>query len=289
MSSSTLSHNRAVVYVVLAAALFSTTSTFIKLAEWNALGYTCLRSVVGAVVVGLFFRPGLAKLPRNHVIAVFFFAISLLTFVYANQLTYAAPVVVLLYTCPIYVALLSGPLLGEHPRPIDWLALSAVLLGVGLILGGSLTGSHLLGTFLGLLCGLAEALWVIYLRKGREYSTIRVLFIAQIVMAVLLAPSLVFAEPPTTISIIAILVSGLLTGIAYALFAKALESLTALESLLLSACDPVLAPIWAYLFLNETPEGPALIGCIVIVITVITYALFKGTDAARLAHTPPVS
>jgi len=63
----------------------------------------------------------------------------MLGFVVATKLTTAANAIFLVYTAPLYVALLSAWVLREPLRGADWLTLLLALLGMGCFCSEQLT------------------------------------------------------------------------------------------------------------------------------------------------------
>lgn len=59
-----------------------------------------------------------------------------------------------------------------------------------------------------------------------------------------------------------------LNAVTYTLYAKASTGLSALETVLLPIIDPVLNPVWVFLFIGEAPGPLSLLGSGAILITV---------------------
>ena len=69
------------------------------------------------------------------------------------------------------------------------------------------------------------------------------------------------AGMPDTISLLFLLLAGLLVAVSYTLYAKASTGLSALETVLIPIIDPVMNPVWVFLFLDERPGGIDHCGC----------------------------
>ncbi|HZD54724.1 MAG TPA: DMT family transporter, partial [Candidatus Aquicultoraceae bacterium] len=53
-------------------------------------------------------------------------------------------------------------------------------------------------------------------------------------------------------------------GLPYILFSVAIRRVTAVEALMIPMIEPVLNPLWAFLFLGETPGRYSLLGGMII-------------------------
>jgi drug/metabolite transporter (DMT)-like permease len=89
---------------------------------------------------------------------------------------------------------------------------------------------------------------------------------------------LIFNNPPQTIStndILAILFLGILQiGLAYVLFTKGIsQGVRSLDASIIGFIEPLLNPIWVFLFLGETPSKWAIIGGIIIIFAVVVHTI----------------
>jgi drug/metabolite transporter (DMT)-like permease len=66
-------------------------------------------------------------------------------------------------------------------------------------------------------------------------------------------------------------------GFAYLLFTLAMaRGLRSLDAGIIGYVEPVLNPIWVFLFLGERPSGWAIIGGVIIIASVIVHMLFES-------------
>jgi len=68
-------------------------------------------------------------------------------------------------------------------------------------------------------------------------------------------------------------------GLAYALFTKAIKQVTALEGILIPVLEPLLNPVWVFLFMGEKPGSWALIGGAVIIVSIT--ARYAGVNIKK--------
>ncbi len=116
--------------MILVTLIWSSNGLLIKLVAWSPMSISGLRSLFPALVL----LPFLGK-PRHLVsfdtlMGGLGFAGALTTFVIATKLTTAANAIFLQLTAPVYVALLSGWLLGERVRVLDWVITGIILSGM---------------------------------------------------------------------------------------------------------------------------------------------------------------
>lgn len=122
-------------------------------------------------------------------------AASMLGFVVATKLTTAANAIFLVYTAPLYVALLSPWVLHEPIRKGDWLTLLLAVLGLGCFCGEQLTLAGWVGNGCALGSGLATAWLVVCLRKHAATSPLSMLLLANVLVAVAGVPWMVATMP----------------------------------------------------------------------------------------------
>jgi drug/metabolite transporter (DMT)-like permease len=79
-------------------------------------------------------------------------------------------------------------------------------------------------------------------------------------------------------------------ALAYRLLTSAVRHLPALEVSLLLLLDPVLNPLWAWLFHRETPEAWAVAGCSIILLATAGHLLLSSGSGKQPpgAHSPAV-
>jgi drug/metabolite transporter (DMT)-like permease len=190
--------------------------------------------------------------------------VTVTLFVVANKLTTAANAILLQYTAPVYVALFGAWFLGERPRRADWLTLAVVLGGMVLFFLEDLTAENLWGNVAALGSGMGFAWMALFLRKQKEGSTSESVILGNLLAALIGLPFIVSA-PPHPGDVLELLLLGVVqVGLPYALFARAIRGVTALESMLIPTVEPVLNPLWVLLLIGEVPGPLPLIGGAVI-------------------------
>ena len=183
----------------------------------------------------------------------------MLGFVVATKLTTAANAIFLVYTAPLYVALLSPWVLYEPIRRGDWLTLLLALLGLGCFCVEQLTFAGWVGNLCALGSGLATAWLVVCLRQAAA-APLPILVLANLLVAIAGLPFLDVATlAPVHWGILLVAGVGQL-GVSTVLYGKAMPHVRAIEAIMIPIMEPVLNPLWVWLLVGEVPSGWALVG-----------------------------
>jgi drug/metabolite transporter, DME family len=277
-----------------AAVLFSTGGAAIKAADFSAWQITCLRSGIAAVAIWLMTREARRAWTGRTLAVGAAYAVTLTLFVLANRLTTAANTIYLQSTAPLYLALLAPWLLREPTRRQDLVFMGAVALGLGLFFVGvdlpaETAPDPVRGNVLALGSGFFWALTVCGLRwmgsAGGERGSAAVAVVAGNTIA--FAAALPFAAPFGSHGAGDWALVGYLgvfqIALAYVLVTRALTTIPALEASLILLIEPVLNPVWAWIFQGERPGIWALTGGGVILGATTVRAILdarRGSDAA---------
>jgi drug/metabolite transporter (DMT)-like permease len=262
-------HGRAIIFLLLAAVLWSTAGFFIKWIPWNPMAISGVRSAISAVVIALAFRHDL-KITGSAVqwAGAIAYALTVTLFVIANKMTTAANAILLQYTAPIHVALLSAWLLHEKPQRRDWLTIGAVLLGMILFFFEQMSPGNLIGNLLALTTGFTFAVFIVLLRKQRDTSPAVSVFLGNVLTALIGIPFMFDAVPGPSGWMGLIFLGVFQLGLAYVLYTLAIPYVTAMEAVLITLLEPLLNPVWVFFLMGEIPAWTAAIGGIIIMTAV---------------------
>jgi drug/metabolite transporter, DME family len=247
-------------YLLGAATLWSTAGAAIKLSTLNAFQLASGRSLIAAAMLFLVF-PESRRRPTPRMLGVAAaYAATVVLFIFANKLTTSANAIFLQDTAPLYVLLLSPLLLRERPSRGELAAVPIFLLGLSLFFLDQLSPGQFQGNLVALGSGVAFSLTIIGMRAaGAEGSAILVWGNVLAGLSVL-APALA-GPPPTAVDVGMLAFLGIFQlGLGYALFHKGLRDVPAVETSLLVLLEPVLNPVWAFVFAGERPGPWALLG-----------------------------
>ena len=123
--------SRGIFYMLACAFLWSIGGLFIKLIDWNPFFIAGARSLIGAAVLMVYMKLAHLSLKINRRSIVSGIALCSVFFCYvtANKLTTAANTVVLQYTNPVFVVLLSSLFLHQKFSRRDLFLVGTVFFG----------------------------------------------------------------------------------------------------------------------------------------------------------------
>lgn len=277
MSITHTDHNRAVLLLIITAILWSAGGLLIKLIEWNSVAIAGGRSFFAAIVLLVYLRKPQFTWSKDQIYAAVAYACCCGLFVIATKLTTAANAIVLQYTGPIYVALLSGWLLHEKITRLDWITIFIVLAGMVLFFADGLSIQGLLGNIIAIISGISFAFLAIFLRKQKDHSPTESLLLGNILIFLCALPAMISVTPSgpdtvpfttglTYISLGWLSILGIFQlGFPYILYGKAIRHVSALEATLLPVLEPLLNPIWVVLIMQEQPTLLSVIGGTIVI------------------------
>jgi DME family drug/metabolite transporter len=272
-----------ILYIVLAALLWSTGGIGIKGVDDPPLKVTFYRSVFAAATLfALFRRDAFAvRLTPAFGTAIVSYGACLTTFVVATKWTTAANAIFLQYAGVVWVLLLAPFVLREPMQRRDAIAIVTALGGMALFFVGRLETRGMSGNVMALLSSVFFAMLILSLRREHHASRAAVTW-GNIAVAAVLLPFVADDLALTMKSFLALLFLGVFQiGFAYAAFVKGLRSVTATQASLTGMLEPVANPVWVLLFLGERPSAFAIAGAGV-VLAAIAWHTMQGEPAAEM-------
>lgn len=264
---------KAIVLLVLTALLWSTSGVFVKVLDWQPLSILAGRGIFTSIVFLLYMRRLPKKITRWTLLAAGGSMATQFLFVTSTKLTTAANSIFLQYTAPIYVVLLGYWLLREKPSRTDWIAMGVIFLGMILFFGDQLSPEGLYGNILAVLSGVTSAIMMVSLRAQKDGSPEDSILIASLAIAVIGFPS-ILKETQTVTNWLSIAYLGIFQiGLAFILFTRGIKHIPALEANLIGTLEPILNPVWVFLFLGERMGTSALFGGLIVLAGVIVSAV----------------
>lgn len=290
---------RGVGFVLVAAMIWSTGGYGIKIVQTDALAISGFRSFFAVPVLLLWiaigsqgqFGKAFNSLRRPYVwAAAFSYALTVTCFVMANKLTTAANTILLQSMAPIYVALLSWPLLREQVRPYDWLAIVGCLMGMSFFFLDKLSPAGMQGNLIAIVAGVGFAGLPLFLRldqttmikkHGAHYSpyqsSLMVVTVGNVLAVLVALPWMISAPPKTGLGWMVLVGLGMIQiALAYMFYTAGVGRLMAVEASLLTLLEPILNPIWVALGTGEIPSRSAIIGGVMIIASVTARGVLQG-------------
>lgn len=273
-----MTRNRAILEMLLCAALWSIAGIFIKLIPWNSIVIAGLRSLIAGLVMFVYMRArGIGfTADRRSLAGGAALCLTLTCFVAANKLTTAANSIVLQFTAPMFIVVFSALFLKKRFSRADVLAVVLTMAGISLFFFDQLTPGHLAGNCVAIFAGMAFACYYMSLEGASESQRMSVILIAH-GLTFLVGLPFTFVYPPelSAAPVACILVLGVVQlGIPYVLLGRASGACPPLACSLLGAVEPLLNPVWVFIFDGEAPGLWALIGGVVVVATITVWCVY---------------
>lgn len=266
-------HLKAVLALLACSVCWSLGGLLIKLISWEPLAIAGWRAVIVLVFLLLAgVRPKLDR-PKEILIGAIAGAFPPIGFIVAMKLTFAANVMVLQYTSPIYVGILGWLFLRERPTIVDWLIIAITLSGMYLVVSGSLGPGDFWGNAIAILNALFLAVQIVALRSLKDYDPMQVFFFAFVFVAIACSPWLTSASFNFSDVSYMLILGCLQQGVPLVLLAFAIKHVRAIETPLITAISPVLTGLWVFIFLGELPGILAIIGSAVVLVAVVVYSI----------------
>lgn len=282
--SATRSNIPPILFIVAAAVLFSTGGLFIKLTPLSAFTISCGRSLVAAVTVAALTRRAGFRLNGLVVLASVLYATLLLTFVIANKWTTAANAIFLQFTAPVYILILEPIFYKERFRPRDLFVVLVCMAGMSLFFVGEEASRDLHGNMIALASGVCFALFMLLLRHEKAGATNRAssVIYGNLLLGIVTLPFL--AAEIRSIQVNDLLIISYLgvvqIGIAYMFFTQGFaRGVRSLDAGIVGYIEPVLNPLWVFIFIDERPSRWALTGGAIIIGAVLLHTLWGARRA----------
>ena len=264
-----MSHKKAIAITCFVALMWSLAGFNIKMIEWSPYAIAAGRSLVAVILLApMVLRKGFQKIDRYVIGGAICYAAFNYCFITSTTLTSSAIAIMMQYTAPIYVALLSWLFLRERVGWADIISVGFVFLGMIFFFLDSNSGGSLKGNIVSIFNGITFAGISIFLRLQKDGNPALSMYLGNVISAVAGLLIMWNAGMPDTISLLFLLLAGLLVAVSYTLYAKASTGLSALETVLIPIIDPVMNPVWVFLFLDERPGALTIVGAAVILVSV---------------------
>lgn len=258
------------------AVLWSLIGIFIKSVPWNPLCVAALRGIIATAVTGFLLRGRRIRFNRQKILTAVCYFVQGALIICANRYTTAANAAVLQNTSPFYIILLNAVFVKKWPTKVERITCVCLFAGVGLAFAGNMSGGGMAGNCMALISALFYA-GVFFLSKKEGSDMLESLFLGN-ACYLLLLPLLLTNETVRTTSVrdwALLLAASTLCGVvAWLFFAAGIKYTSALQANFITMAEPVLAPVWTYIFLRETLTPLSAAGCAFVLLTLLVYNIY---------------
>lgn len=286
-----------IMMIAVSAALWGIIAIFVR--KLAILGFTSMEIVTLRVVtavlllgiIGIIKYPGQMKIhfvDSKYFIGTGIFSIVLFNWCYftsINQLSLSFSVI-LLYTAPTFVVILSYLFLKEKMDSRKVISVIGTLIGCVLIVGVSLKDTpslNLVGILTGLGAGFGYSLYTIFGKFAlAKYRPFTVTFYTFLVAAITLLLFTDLIEKGSLLINREVILYGVGLGlfptvVAYLLYTKGLERMESSKASIIATVEPVAATLLSVFLYNENFGVLQFVGTVIILLSVILVNLPKTT------------
>ena len=188
---------------------------------------------------------------------------------------------------PLLAALMAFVLFREPIGVATWAAITSVMVGVGIMVSGSLTGRvSPIGDGLAVLISVAFAGATVLTRRHANVRMMPAVLLGTVIASAV-AFALGGAARVSTADAALLLVFGALNlGLGLVLFVTGVRLLPAALAALIGTAEPVLGPVWVWLVHREVPGSRTLVGGAVVVLALLLHLGWQFRHQSQLTTVP---
>ena len=274
MKAATSDYGIGVALLLASALTFSSAGLFTKGVIAGAWAVIFWRGLFAAIFTTLWtaqqgtFKENFFSMGRSGWAVGVIGAVGTACFIPAFKLTSIANVALIYAASPLIAGMLAWIFIGERASRATIIGALMAMVGVAIIVSGSVGQSNLQGDVLALIMTLVMAgVMVIYRARpdppGAGPSEMQSLY--------LLPPTIVLGQPQQTgpTENLILMVFGILFAIASVTLAEGAKRVPSGQTALLSSLETPLAPILAFLVLAEVPSTATFLGGTVVLLAVL--------------------
>ena len=285
METSTKSAFYGPLMMLIASILFATGGILCKLIPWSPLAINGVRNLLGGLLIGAYLLATHHKLKFN--LKILFGAICMCgvttLFIVANKLTTAANAIVLQYTAPIWIILLSAFILKKKPQAREIITILVVLVGIVLFFIDGIGAGNTWGNIAAVAAGVFYAgLFLLNSLPGAD--ALSALFIGQLGTGIILSPLVIKETDFSAVPIIAVIALGIFqVGLAYIFFNLATSHTSPVTASIINGVEPILSSVLVAVFWGEMLTPLSLIGAVIVVAAILVYNILTSRKSSAVS------
>ncbi len=260
--------------LVLAGAIaFSLGGVFIKFIPWSPIAINGGRCIFSSLMIFAFMKLSGHKIRLNKtvILGALCVGLMLLCYVTSMKLTSAANAIVLEYTAPIFVIVFEVIIFQRKVHKLDVIVCLLVLLGIGIVVIDGLGEGHLLGDVIALASGVFYA-FTIMLNEFENGDSLSSVLFGHILMAIVGFPFFLLESSYSASTLALVACLGIFqAGAGYTLLSVGLKYADPIPASMIASVEPVLNPILVALFYHEKIGINAIIGGLIVIISIAVY------------------
>ncbi|MEX1102288.1 MAG: DMT family transporter [Actinomycetota bacterium] len=218
-------------------------------------------------------RPFTGPAVQVTLLGAVFFSGATVAFVTSLRRTDVANVLVIVGAGPLFAAILSRVFLREDIPRRTWVASLSVVVGLAVILAGSLQHGSLVGDLIAVAGSLCFAAFLTTVRRAGEASMLPALAIAGLITACVAVVAGAGLRPPPSDVPLLLILGLVILPVSLTLTTRAARDLPAPEVSLVSRIETLLGPFWVWLAVGEIPAVEVVVGGLLIVVAASLHSL----------------
>ena len=274
---------KSVIFLIVTGLLWSMGGLLIKNVDSNPLAISGMRSIIAAVVILIALGKPKFTWSFAQIASAVAYTATVILFVSANKMTTAANAILLQSTAPIYVALLSAWVLKEKAMLLDWITIVTVFGGMALFFFEKLDTRGMVGNVMAVASGVTFALFNIFMRLQKDGSPVESVLLGNILAAAVGIPFLSGSLPSLSGWVSLIILGVAQLGLSYIFYSEAIKHSTALEAILILMIEPILSPVWVFLFMGEIPGRLPMMGGAIVIGAITIRFIARGISGKSIA------
>ncbi len=286
-------HRKGLIYISLAALLWSSGGLFIKVLsrlELSAFQISFFRSLVAGLTILTISVVRKRKIKFEFDIISVLCSVSfsgiLILFVVATTLTTVANVIFLQFTAPVYLLFLEPIFLKTKFKTKNLITVLICLSGMALFFFGKLEVGNIYGNLLAILSGIFFALFSLFLKWKKQLhnteNTLSQIAMGNFLVALICLPLVYNNLIISSHEILILAFLGIFQiGISYVIFNEGIKYVSAVESMIIAMLEAIFNPFWVYLGIGEKPSNFAILGGVVIILGILAHNFFIKEKSDR--------
>lgn len=288
MTTSPDHHAKGLIITAIGGLTLTVDIPLIRLADgepWSILMMRTGTTFLAALVIWAIWRLATPKAPqlvpgRAGLAVAALYGLGSITFITAVFNTSTANLVFILAFNPMFSALLSWLFLGERPRPATFAAMAAMVVGVGIIVAGSMGSGHLFGDFMAMCSAFSIAGAITLSRasgKDMGFTSLVGVVLPFIVAVVMVSKTGYQITAPWWI----VFNGAVIMPISFFCLAAGPRYISGPEVSMFYLLETVFAPVWVWLIFAEVPSRNSLIGGTILIVTLVAHSLWQLHEGRR--------
>jgi drug/metabolite transporter (DMT)-like permease len=253
--------------------------------SWTILMVRSATTFLTALVVWAVWRAFSTKAPqlipgRAGIVAAALYGLGSITFIAGVFHTSTANLVFILAFNTVFTALLSWAFLKERPQPITLATMAAMIVGVLIIVGGSLGTGNLFGDLMALSSAFVIACAITVSRasgKDMGFTALIGVILPGLVAAFMVSKGSFQIESPWWI----IFDGAVIIPISFFCLANGPKYISGAEVAMFYLLETVLAPVWVWMIFSEVPSSNSLIGGVILIVALVFHSLWQLHQGRR--------